>query len=381
MKVLVRFAMRRDESRGTPRSTATRDSGLSLIEVLVSVVLMGIGVVVVLGALGASIRGSSVHQDKIAALAALESASAAITVQQDPCTVDAYETAAKSTLDPAWADRLVVHDLSGCGTDLHHVLLGVTAPGGLDQTLSVSVGGPRVADWDGGSAFDSGEEEVVSCAVTNLIATPDTMEVQAFANEGLLANNVTVTVHTDAVCSGTLRAYFTPPPVDPAGVEWAPPVDSDNEIVLPKESFTWSVGTVGLEIVQEIRDPETNDLISSTSIGSTSDLMELVPCGVSAVVDNPTPGRDDDGRLVDDLGTTVTVSDACPAVSEMNLTVDTGVSIHTDQLVLSGDNWLGTIAGQPDGPVFEPGPTAIEISVPTATEPIVIASIPIEVQP
>jgi prepilin-type N-terminal cleavage/methylation domain-containing protein len=64
--------MRRASPRAERRSS---DAGLSLIEILVTIVLMGIGVTAILGALQVSTRASAIDQDHAVAFAWLQSAS------------------------------------------------------------------------------------------------------------------------------------------------------------------------------------------------------------------------------------------------------------------------------------------------------------------
>lgn len=97
-----------------------RDRGISLTEVLVTVVLLGTTVTAVLGALMATARASSTDREHATAYAWLQSASDEIhRAPRVPCTsgrqpaIDAYTLAAQSaTRPPLWASSAATLDVT-----------------------------------------------------------------------------------------------------------------------------------------------------------------------------------------------------------------------------------------------------------------------------
>lgn len=354
-----------------PGHESCDDRGLSLIEVLVAVVLLGLGGVAVLGSIGTSIKGSSTHEQKIEALATLESAAAALQHKAEPCTAEAYRSrAAGAVSDSQWAASLAVVNLQ-CGSETHDLELSVTSHGGLVQTLAVSVGGPRVADVPGGGEFDDANVPFVSCAVTSISAVPSSIELNDI---GLLTSDVRVEARTDAVCSGSLRAVFSPEPVDPAtNLEWRPSFqeigERHYELILTEGTFAWHVGPVNARI--EHRQPDETFI----NLGAVNGLLTTT-CQKTTHVSNPTPTRHADGGLLDDLFITVELSTACPTPASMSFSVNTGLSTFTADLVPTGSTWTGIIPGHDHGgPEFTPGPKTI-----TFVAPIPVGSLHIEVQ-
>lgn len=349
------------------------DSGVTFIEVLVSVVLLGTVVVAVLASLGVSIRGSVTHEEKVMALSVLESAASGLKIQADPCDESTYRDLARETVeDPGWAARLEVSAVDCSDTDLHEVTLSVTAPRGLTQVLEVAVGGPRVADTEGAGEFDDSTAPIISCAVTNIVANPN----EAVLNdEGVLSEDVTLIVTTDNPgCTSALRANFDPDPINPVdGFEWQPALEGAGDtysVVLVAGQYVWTVGTQDVMIVDDS---------NGATVGSRAGFLEI-NCVVEGATSNPSPPRQVDGRLDGDVGVTVTISPACPDPGSLTFTVDTGTEVYTDVLADDDDDgaWIGNIPGQEGvGPVFEPGPTTIEV---VDAEGLPIALLPLEIQ-
>lgn len=358
---------RAGRSGETPPEPVT-DEGLSLIEVLVSVVLLGLGGVAVLGGLGASLRGSAAHETKIEALAALESAAASLRHQVDPCTAEGYRSMAASGIaDPRWSASLTVESLD-CSTDLHQLRLAVTSEGGLTQTLDLAVGGPRVADVPGQGELDDADLPVVSCVVTNLTAVPPVIEL---TDSSLLSGDVRIEALTDTTCSGSLRAVFTPAPVDPAtGLEWRPSFhevgEQRYELILTEGTFAWEIGAVNTRV--ENRRPDD----TFVDLGTVAGLVTTT-CRADVGVNDESPARHPSGQLVDDLIVTVELSPACSASGSPTFEVNTGAGLYTGTFQASGSQWVAIVPGHDgDGPVFTSGAKSIHIDAAIAIAPVVV---------
>lgn len=89
--------------------TARWDAGSSLVEVLLSVAIMGIASTAILGALGTQIAGTGVHRDRVNAAAVASSAAERVKAveYEASCTADTltdYQDAARqATLPSDWA--------------------------------------------------------------------------------------------------------------------------------------------------------------------------------------------------------------------------------------------------------------------------------------
>lgn len=357
-----------------PIGDSRRDRGVTFIEALVSVVLLGTAVVAVLAALGSLIRGSVTHEEKVRALSVLESASAGLQRQADPCTDAAYTVLARAAvLDTEWANSLEVEDLV-CGSALHEMRLTVEGPRGLREQLDVTVGGPRVVATDDDDPVDGTPTTILNCLATGIQAVPATAEL---TDLGLLPADVLLEVTTDAECSGTLRALFTPAPTDPdTGLAWEPPLIEVStqlySLVLTEGTFAWPVGAVDIQV----RNEQLNG--STAVIGSRTDFFSTT-CGVTASVDDPTPTIAPDGRLVQDLVVTVTLSPWCPEHSDPRLSVETGAELFAVDLVQSEGTWGASIPSSGGGgPVFTVGPKTIEVS---SSTPGIAGAVEIEVVP
>ena len=366
----------------TPLAAARRDGGVTFIEILVAVVLLGTVVVAVLAALTASIRGSVAHDEKIRALAVLEAGSAALVHTEvcDAAVVANYRTAARGgVVDAGWSTRLDVVSVDCVSDpDLHEVTLSVTKPRGGVESLEVTVGGPRVGPADVDGVLDVDPPTEVSCAATSLVASPSPV---ALADSGVLSQQITVTATTDAVCEGgILWARFSPAPLgeDPGNpgnlIEVEVPFQAG---VVEKEYFlTLSPGVLqwepGPNDVAVVYVPDSG---SSVPAGSSTGLFELT-CPITASVDNAAPLQDPSGRLNGDLALVLDVSPVCTDPAPFSFRVDTGVTTFVDVLFDNAGTWEGTIAGEPTGPLFSAGTKLIEF---LDADGAVITSLEIEV--
>jgi choice-of-anchor A domain-containing protein/prepilin-type N-terminal cleavage/methylation domain-containing protein len=135
---------------------ARADRGFTLVEVLVSIVLLGLGGVAVLGAVAASARGSNVQRHHANAQSvAAAAADALMGLRPVPCTTaaDDYQTAARASVDAL--------ALSG---------------GWSGSTLTVT----KVQEWNAtAKAFDSG------CVTTNPeLVTPQLVSLRVAGTDG-----------------------------------------------------------------------------------------------------------------------------------------------------------------------------------------------------
>lgn len=143
-----------------------RDGGLSLIEVLIAIVIMGIAMAAILGAIGTQIRGADAHRDQSNAQVVLTSAAERVkAVLYSACGAAAtsYATAARGVTPPSdwvstgWSPNgsvsvavtfwngtaftnacndNVAADTGGL-LRMQQVLVTVTAPNGETETVSL----------------------------------------------------------------------------------------------------------------------------------------------------------------------------------------------------------------------------------------------------
>lgn len=126
---------------GVASPPATRDSGFTLVEVVLAVVILGVAVVALLGGLFASVFGSNLHRSQADLDAALVTAEEAIkAAPYEPCT-NAVTGTPYTQPPPSVYKRVAV----GNGTTYaQYPLLGAPTPGQGYFTITVTY-------WNGGA--------------------------------------------------------------------------------------------------------------------------------------------------------------------------------------------------------------------------------------
>jgi len=222
------------QESGNPRR-AKRDGGFSLIEIVVSVTLLGVASASILAALGASTHGSARHREVATATAWLQSAADELETELvTNCGGDAltdYTTTVKTVANSDnWNPNFItVTDVkwwngssfgTTCYDDVQLVSLRVASPNGkVTQTLDVVKGNPYTelsvlpADVDPYSSctmfswtWSSRKSGAVSTSggVTTLkLKKPSTTK-----QSKVIDDHITITVKTTGTCSGKLRLYY-----------------------------------------------------------------------------------------------------------------------------------------------------------------------------
>lgn len=121
------------------------DEGFSLIEVLIAVVLLGIGVTAVLSGLQGAIIGSRVNRDLATANTVLISAAEAVKDEARN-----HYMACPTTYDPTigiapptgWTVSYTMVDCSSTGMKLQRIAVQVSGPGGSNQSVEILKAGP-----------------------------------------------------------------------------------------------------------------------------------------------------------------------------------------------------------------------------------------------
>ncbi|NNE12371.1 MAG: type II secretion system protein [Ilumatobacter sp.] len=201
--------------RGERARPARRDSGVTFIEILVAVVLLGIGGVATLVALTVSIKGSDQHRSKVNAIAELEGAGAYLARTEYNSNCSTPPTPASLTL--AAANRPGVNNGEitvtvtnvDCSGGLPLITLEAdSARGHALESLDVVIGGISVLQPEGASS--SGP----TCTWGSLTATPPTVNVHTSgANAGKLKSNATISLNLNfsGPCSGPVTATISSP--------------------------------------------------------------------------------------------------------------------------------------------------------------------------
>lgn len=215
--------------RESPRHPATilRDAGMSLIEVLVAIVLLGTAGVATLTALHASVRGSTNHEARSVALAELSAAASYLASVRVPSCDDyaAVLAARPETLAMPRATVTLVSVDCPPGETLRRVTLRATdQQGRAEETVTIVHGGPTViyegvpdastttvpsvttTTVVGATTTTSTTLPVTACNFLNVAVNP----TEAVVKANKLSQSLTVTVSFEGDCSGrTLTASVT----------------------------------------------------------------------------------------------------------------------------------------------------------------------------
>lgn len=248
-----------------------RDEGSSFIELLVSIVLLGIGGLATMTALSVTIQGSDQHKSKIGALAELEGAAAYLTraVADEPLA-DCSATLTASFFDGYLSDPALVNPNPGvtveatavsCARGVAEVTLVAThaTKANATESLNVAVGGISVLEdgiigsgpapggcmWTGVS-FDHNS---VILKANGQINTAVTVELGYTGD----CTSETVTIHaTDYPASGNPRP-------NPASMNLSGHATfGEFEKTYSKNYFNWVEGPVELQITTSDGYSETD---------------------------------------------------------------------------------------------------------------------------
>lgn len=186
-----------------------RDAGMTLVEILVAIILLGVGGTAVLVGLNVSIRGSEQHELRMVALAELSAASSYLaTVKVDNCADYAAVVAARpKTLNVPRISISVVGVQCPAGNVVRTITLRATSNDGrADETLTVLHGAPTILYQgvpDDGSGTGGGG--VSTCVWGTVSVTPTEVKLKALA----LTQPVSVSVPYTGDCIGrTVVARF-----------------------------------------------------------------------------------------------------------------------------------------------------------------------------
>ena len=211
------------------RSAARGDVGMSLIEVLVAVVLLGTAGVGTLTALHASVRGSTNHEARAVALAELSAAASYLSSVRVESCADYARVLAERPATLATPRATVTLVSVSCPEDstLREITLRATDQAGrADETLTIVHGGPTVVYEGVPDATTTTlpavtTTTVVGATTTTTTAPPTTVAECQFGTVNVnptevivkgnkLSQTVTVTVSFSGDCSGrTLVASVT----------------------------------------------------------------------------------------------------------------------------------------------------------------------------
>lgn len=326
------------------------DPGITLVEILVAVVLMGTAIVAVLAALGTSIRGSATFEKRVTGLSVIETASAAVTERQRTC--GEYQDVARDAVAIAGVGDPDGLTISGadCSGPLHRVPIAYVDPAtGTPSSLVVTVSEFRT-DPEPFGGDDSGVGGSDACTITAVSPSPPTMGWwpeaivdPAGPQRAVLDQDVVVSVATHPDC-GQLRAVLGgSPPI--ATVEMSKLGANNHVFVVNGRDRSWPLGPVAATYEQR---RSTGWSTVSASNGSPLFTVENEPCVIAdgspiAVPASMGTGTGANSNTLNDPVTIrLTTSGAC---GPMHLWVDTGfVVIGPTPMARSGSAYEYTFA-------------------------------------
>lgn len=246
-----------------PGVPSRRDRGVSFLEVLVTVVLLGLAGVATLTALTTSIRGSDQHKSKVAALSELQGAGAYLQREANEldCATETEPTpqfyadklagAVSGTPErPGARNEGVTVSVASvdCSTGLPVVSLRADhSKGNATEELDVVVGGVSVdkpGTGTGGPAGPGGDP----CSFQDATATP--IEVNKVGNG--ISQTVTIRLQYTGDCSSaSASAFLSQSGNNPPSVTLSPMTDSGSgyfEATLPTNAVNWKKEIVNVTI-------------------------------------------------------------------------------------------------------------------------------------
>lgn len=335
---------------------------MNMIEVLVAVVLLGMGGVATMSALGATIRGSSTFETKIAGLAVIETAASGLTKRVEPCTSAAYQDAARAAIPTTgWGssafgspDNLTASVV--CAAAFHVVTLNYTAPNNRgSSTLRLTIGGPTVSFTSTGGGAGGSQPTVgdTTCVFTSLTATPPVM---TWYTGRVLDKDVTMSVQFTGNC-GEVKALFTPlNDATPLYLPVSKPTGSNSGVLLiPGRANAWMEGTARLRFEHELTG------WTPMNGGATFPAFVVDQCVLSSVAIAPaTVELLPSGRLATSTAVSATASGVCDGLTWTAAT-GIGAAKASGALTGAGTAVTGSLPGAPVGDLWAPGTKTVEI--------------------
>jgi prepilin-type N-terminal cleavage/methylation domain-containing protein len=353
----VTSTRRSNVSATTGSSTPTVvDRGVSLIEVLVAVVLLGIGGAATMTALGASIRGSSTFETKIAGLAVIETVASGLSETVEPCTDAAYQAAARAAIPATgWGssafgspDNITASVV--CGAAFHVVTLTYMAPNDRGSSeLRLTLGGPTVSSTTPGGTGDTpptiGD---TTCEVVSLTAAPPTM---TWYTDRVLDEDVTVSVQLAGNCA-EVRARFSPMN---DGTFLYLPVSDSGVLLIPGRVDIWLEGVANARFEHELT------AWTPMNGGATFQAFTVDECVLGSVSVGPSSVTlHESGRLSTSAAVSATASGVCDGLT-WSAATGIGESVAGGAVTRTGALVTGSVAGDPTGELWAAGPKNLDI--------------------
>ncbi len=336
---------------------------MTLIEVLVAVVLLGIGGTATMSALAASIQGSSVFESRIAGLAVLETSASGLTKQVQPCTGAAYQAAARAAIPAdSWGtsafgspDNMTASVV--CDAAFHVVTLTYAAPNARgNSTLRLTLGGPTVSNSaaSGGGTSPTPTIGDTTCDVASVSANPATM---GRISDFTLDRDVSISVQLTGNC-GLVRARLTL--LD--GTFFYPDPVSDGKVIIRGRISKWAAGPAVVRFEHELSG------WTPMNGGATFPAFTVDECVTAVTVNPSTVQLDASGQLVTNVTLNATpsatmlatTSNACSGLT-WHAATGAGTTVATGTMTLSGPTVNGVIAGTPTGTMWAAGTRTVEI--------------------
>lgn len=342
------------------------DRGVTLVEVLVTVVLLGTSVVAVIAGLGATIRGSATYENKTVTTAITESASSAV-VRFDPDCAYA-STIPDSLPDDGWASSVgtsggTVAVSADCSDpDLHVVTISVVAPSGeLTSSLVVTTGGPSVpppvlpAPPPPGTVGDS------TCRILSVVPDPPEMTWERSGDPLLdpvseqLDGDVTLTVTTAGTC-GSIDATFQGRPNGiVANLDPLTP-NRRTVILLGRTPPAWDPGPVAVQFRHYIGPGGAPVIMNGGDSFLAFNLRECVVDGVEVSPSAVAMIGPEDPRLAQDVRVQMNARGSCDDLTVM-------VAGDGDAFgPVAVDPSVGVTVPGPSGPAWVPGTKSVTVT-------------------
>jgi prepilin-type N-terminal cleavage/methylation domain-containing protein len=355
------FAERASDPRRTGSTIPARcDNGMTMIEVLVAVILLGIGGAATMTALGASISGTTTLETKIAGLAMIETAASGLTRKVEPCNAAAYQFAARAAVPKTgWGSSALgssdnMTATVACGAAFDVVTLTYTAPNGRgSHNLRLTLGGPTMSSTavGGGAGTPAPTIGDSTCEFVSLTATPPTVKWQI--GQRVLDEDVKLSVQLAGNC-GLVRARFSP--MNNGAFVYLP-LSSSRILVVPGRADSWLEGVANVGFEHELTGWRPMN-------GPTTTFRAFVvdQCVLSSVSTTPsTVTLDESGKLTASVAVTAAASGSCDGLT-WNAATGIGDARAGGALTWDGATTVtGSVTGGSTSEIWAVGPKSLDI--------------------